>query len=459
MKKLYTLILVLFTHCAMAMAVDLVPAPTTFENVTTLNGVYQVMFTEQTDDLLSMFTGSVAGTPLALKTPDGAKAGDVSIALDGVTMTFIVSGVTATVSGDYTIDVPAGEISFLPPDYLADILKPQQQDAFTVTLKYVGGETPVDPVTNAVEWWQVNIDPAEGSTVTSFESLKFSLPYDDEEMANAYSAHDVNDFYETAFEETAPYFTNGVSNVPVKLAMDFMSGAGYYDVTFEKLDEGKWTLVFPEGTFYKVSGTFEETFYTPIKEMTFHYTVAAETPVGPVVEEGKAYQLRVLNCEATLYLKVVPGSENSKKDVVLGETPQALYFTNTANGYTITTVDGLYVGGYTNTWNMSATTPEYWSVEEYENGYILKCAQGYLGFDANSTSGPSFGETGCAAYRDKNFSKPTIGIFAIEDYEATGVEELSTLHSPLSTPYNLQGQRLQTSGRGVSIVGGKKIIR
>lgn len=121
---------------------------------------------------------------------------------------------------------------------------------------------------------------------------------------------------------------------------------------------------------------------------------------------GVAYTLQ----EAVngLYLNVYhcTGEFAGRKDVILSDEAQEFFFVPTTGGFHINTSatdEGLYIGGYTNSWNMNADTPEVWTVEPVGSGYALHCAQGYLGFD-NSVTG---GETS-AAFRDKSTDKRAV---------------------------------------------------
>ena len=142
----------------------------------------------------------------------------------------------------------------------------------------------------------------------------------------------------------------------------------------------------------------------------FYEATVGEEPVGPIEPEfpltGQPYLLK--EKDSGMYLNVIPDSEDNKKDVVLKKKGQDLYFTAVEGGYTITTADGLYVGGFSNGWNMSSKVAQTWVVEEVEGGYALRTADAgkYLGFD-------TIDNEGAAAYRDKNYAT-NHGIFEFE---------------------------------------------
>ena len=147
----------------------------------------------------------------------------------------------------------------------------------------------------------------------------------------------------------------------------------------------------------------------------FYEATIGEEPVGPTFPlTGQPYLLK--EKDSGMYLNVIPDSEDNKKDVVLKKKGQDLYFTAVEGGYTITTADGLYVGGFSNGWNMSSKVAQTWVVEEVEGGYALRTADAgkYLGFD-------NVDNEGAAAYRDKSYSA-NHGIFEITAY---GTAELT----------------------------------
>ncbi len=135
-----------------------------------------------------------------------------------------------------------------------------------------------------------------------------------------------------------------------------------------------------------------------------------EEPVGPIEPEfpltGQPYILKEKT--SGMYLNVISNSENNAKDVILKKKSQDLYFTAVEGGYTITTADGLYVGGFSNGWNMSSQIAQTWQVEEVEGGYALKNVDNgkYLGFNTVESEG-------AAAFRDKNYATD-YGIFEFE---------------------------------------------
>lgn len=151
------------------------------------------------------------------------------------------------------------------------------------------------------------------------------------------------------------------------------------------------------------------------------YTKGEPTPkpVAPEIEapefplEGVKYAIK--NLESGLYLKVV---ESSDRCTVLDNYPQALTFTwNKRGGFYIKNEAGLYVGGHSNTWNMSSSTPEKWTVETVEEGkYTFKsntAGKGqHIGFDDLAI--------GSEAFRDK-YPATEHGYFAIIPFDEAEV--------------------------------------
>lgn len=140
-------------------------------------------------------------------------------------------------------------------------------------------------------------------------------------------------------------------------------------------------------------------------------STGGEVTPDPVVKpnfpvENTAYQIKENNRGMFLNLQ-----ESTTYGTILGATQEALYFTwvEAQGAFTITNEAGLYVGGSTNTWNMSSSTVEYWTVEGTEGAYKLKCAQGCIGFNDN---------TQINAFRNKTPGST----FSIEPYQAPSVD-------------------------------------
>lgn len=133
-------------------------------------------------------------------------------------------------------------------------------------------------------------------------------------------------------------------------------------------------------------------------------TTPVVKPNFPV--EGTAYQIKENSRGMFLNLQ-----QSTTYGTILGATQEALYFTwvEAQGAFTITNEAGLYVGGSTNTWNMSSSTVEYWTVEGTEGAYKLKCKSSkYIGFNDNVQIN---------AFRDKDGS-----LFSIEPYQAPIVD-------------------------------------
>lgn len=146
---------------------------------------------------------------------------------------------------------------------------------------------------------------------------------------------------------------------------------------------------------------------------------ATPKPVPPTIEapefpvEGVKYAIK--NLDSGLYLNVV---ESDKLGTVLNNYPQALTFTwQSTGGFYIKNEAGQYVGGHSNSWNMSSSTPEKWTVEVTEDGkYSFKCTTAgkgqCIGFDELAI--------GSAAYRDK-YPATEHGYFAIIPFDEAEV--------------------------------------
>lgn len=158
-------------------------------------------------------------------------------------------------------------------------------------------------------------------------------------------------------------------------------------------------------------------------------------PGGTFPTTGAGYYLK--NVDSGCYLIAVP---SDKKSALLSHTPEELFFTASGAGYTIKDADGNYIGKYdtptaSNTWNISSTVPEIWTLEEISTGkYALKAASSkYLGFDdkdTNVTPNKNFATDadGFAAFRDKNYAT-NHGLFTIEPAHIYGdVDENRTVN-------------------------------
>lgn len=165
-----------------------------------------------------------------------------------------------------------------------------------------------------------------------------------------------------------------------------------------------------EGSANEISFADSGDAYIQSAEVWIESTGGEVTP-DPVVKpnfpvEGTAYQIKENNRGMFLNLQ-----ESTTYGTILGATQEALYFTwvEAQGAFTITNEAGLYVGGSTNTWNMSSSTVEYWTVEGTEGAYKLKCKSSkYIGFNDNVQIN---------AFRDKDGS-----LFSIEPYQAPSVD-------------------------------------
>lgn len=146
-----------------------------------------------------------------------------------------------------------------------------------------------------------------------------------------------------------------------------------------------------------------------VENNTITVVYAEPKPEFPV--EGKAYVVK--NVESQLFLNVI---EHEAKATVLGTQPEKFFFTKKDGAWVIKNEEGLYVGGHSNTWNMSSSVEQLWKVVEVEGGYAFERADAagkYIGFN-NLTVDPD-DATKTAAYRDKNYAS-NHGVFTIFEY-------------------------------------------
>lgn len=208
--------------------------------------------------------------------------------------------------------------------------------------------------------------------------------------------------------------------------------------------------------------------YTSVRPVTNSTPVTyvkgdpTEKPKEPEPDPAPEFPLEdhpyaIKNVDAKLYLNV---RSHDSECVTLGSTPQPLYFKWKNKGFHIVTEDGLYVGGHSNTWNMSSKVPEVWTVEEVAGGYAFGCTTAgkgkHIGFD-NITAGS-------AAYRDK-YVATEHGTFLIEDLNPTGGMSLvdSYVVKAPEVAYDLQGRRVNlhqgVAKRGVWCTKNQKYIK
>lgn len=215
--------------------------------------------------------------------------------------------------------------------------------------------------------------------------------------------------------------------------------------------------------------------YTSLREVTHSepvtYVKGEKTPEPkePEAEDAPAFPLEnhpyaIKHVETGYYLNVI--ADNAKA-TILGKDPETFRFTWRGvgtKGFSIKNDKGYYIGGHSNTWNMSSSVPEYWSVEEQEGGYYaFGCTTAgkgkHIGFDEITLGSP--------AYRDKYVAtehgkfeiidlEPSVGLKVVDSYVVTAP----------SAAYDLQGRSVRgaasVNGRvqhGCYIQAGRKILR
>lgn len=209
--------------------------------------------------------------------------------------------------------------------------------------------------------------------------------------------------------------------------------------TLEAVDEEPGTDPEQPGTDPEQPGTDPEQPGTDPEQPAVDLTIAAvgapvAIPGGTFPTTGVGYYLK--NVDSGCYLVAVP---SDKKSALLSHTPEELFFTASGAGYTIKDADGNYIGKVStpnNTWNISSTIPEVWTLEEISTGkYALKAASSkYLGFDDKDTNVTptkyfTTDADGFAAFRDKNYAT-NHGLFTIEPAVIYGdVDENRTVNS------------------------------
>lgn len=200
---------------------------------------------------------------------------------------------------------------------------------------------------------------------------------------------------------------------------------------------GSWSCYVAYGPFYQVNVEYQKngvvvgTESMIVKEGAKITTAPTGYAVGedsPTVNADGNYVVNVVDSEVfpknggkyklklrdyDLYLNTV---SDATKGTILSTSPEALIFTQVSGGYTIKDLDGNFVGRHSNTWNMSSSLSETWTVEPVEGGYyMLKSASSkYLGLDNPIAAGN-------AAYRDKEGDKRAVFTFE-ELSDATPVE-------------------------------------
>lgn len=215
--------------------------------------------------------------------------------------------------------------------------------------------------------------------------------------------------------------------------------------------------------------------YTSLREVTHSepvtYVKGEKTPEpkDPEPEQAPSFPIEnhpyaIKHVETGYYLNV---RDHSSECTILGKNPETFRFTwrGVGNkGFSIKNDKGLYIGGHSNSWNMSSSIPEYWTVEAEEGGYYsFSCTTAgkgkHIGFDETTL--------GSAAYRDK-YVATEHGLFEIIDLEPT--EGLKVVDSYVVTApaaaYDLQGRIVRgaaaITGRvqhGFYIQAGRKIMR
>lgn len=137
-------------------------------------------------------------------------------------------------------------------------------------------------------------------------------------------------------------------------------------------------------------------------------TATVTKPDFPV--EKTPYQIKSAN--ADLYINLIP---DAAKGTILDVNPEPIYFTwdGTHSAFTITDEDGNFMGGHTNNWNMSSSTPEYWTVENTLDGYA------FLGTSADANKHLGFDNLSYTAAGFRNKAVATNGNFYIEPYNSS----------------------------------------
>ena len=153
--------------------------------------------------------------------------------------------------------------------------------------------------------------------------------------------------------------------------------------------------------------------YEKAYDATTHTFTVTYTELWP--KANTAYMVK--NVDANLYLNL---RAREDKCAVLGEEPEALYFTYNydKNAFTITNESGWYVGSHANDWNMAYNIAEYWVVKDLGNGTYAFQRQDnenkYIGFNYIDLSSSDPDRT--AAFRDKGSSAHYA--FTITEYVA-----------------------------------------
>lgn len=175
-----------------------------------------------------------------------------------------------------------------------------------------------------------------------------------------------------------------------------------------------------------------------IEGVTFDPTEAIEAlkPKFFNAEEGATYTIKLAN--TSLYLNVI---QHDTKATILSNTSEEFTFAQQEDGrYYILNSENRYIGKSSNTWNMSYNSPEYWTVESVEGGYVLHCDQGYVGFDSTDANS--------AAYRDKGSNARAI--FKIDKVGSVATTALVTYNYTIGGRQFASEQSEQTIGATVA---------
>lgn len=306
----------------------------------------------------------------------------------------------------------------------------------------------------------------------------------------SFSVEEDGDDYSVVFMVTASAKTAGVSFMNIVIAAPAPEGQGAltgYNIirngekvhTFLPSDVEKGaafsTYTHAETLAYSTSYAFQlqavyEGGESPLSQVVTCVTKAdpnAEPEVFPT--EGQGYVF--LNADIKnydmldLYLSLTSSADNTT-DATLSTSPEVFFFQRYADGWYIRNSEGYYLGGQldeTNAWAISQLVPEVWYVENGDAGYVLRCAQGYLGIPTAAEQTPEAGtpltrNNQNSDFYDVNWTVAKAeGTFA-PTYEPVGISHVAGVSTNANHTYNLMGQQVRMQ-RGVIIAGGKKVIR
>lgn len=329
----------------------------------------------------------------------------------------------------------------------------------------------------------------DGSIIANIEDgyeLSPSLSFTNHHAT--FSVEEDGEDYTVVFMVTASAKTAGMSLMNIAIASPVPEGQGAflgYNIirnnekvgyfTPEETEQGAVYLTYkhteelaPATTYTYALQAVYEGGLSPLSN-TVNYTTENPQPTKPFVPDtNKGYIFKNLDAEVSfqkdLYLNVV-STEQHQQDVFLGAEPMGFVFVPTTNGYYMTNFDHIYVGGHaTSDSYMSCLVPEVWQFRvgmtfDGAEGQVLMCEKGYLAFpQAEYAEMP---EVGFYATRNNTEYILTSGVWSITETELP--EGIATVLRPATTAaagiYNLQGQHMGAQTKGISIVGGKKLLK